>query len=147
MCLKHVFHFLWIFIPQWESWITGNSILVSEEPLYHSSWWPYVFTFQPIVCMFPCQLLSTAYVMTAICQVAVTSHYGETHPLKTLISSLTSTAYTTNSKPHRNLHENNTFFFSPGDATAAEYYNQNDDQDQDQGKGHCHQYNGPGRQR
>lgn len=24
--LKQVFHFLWIFIPQWESWITSNSI-------------------------------------------------------------------------------------------------------------------------
>lgn len=85
--------------------------------------------------------------MTAICQVAVTSHYGETHLLKKLIGLLTSTACTTNSKPHINLYENNTFFFSPGDATAAEYYNQNDDQDQEQGKGHCHQYNGPGRQR
>lgn len=26
VCLKHVFHFLCIFLPQWESWITNNSI-------------------------------------------------------------------------------------------------------------------------
>lgn len=54
---------------------------------------------------FPCQLLSCAYVVLAILQGTVTSHYGETHLLRKLINSLTSTACATDSKPRRNIYE------------------------------------------
>lgn len=39
-----------------------------------------------------------------------------------------------------------TFFFSPGDTTAAEYYKQNNDQDQKQRERYGKQDDGPGRQ-
>lgn len=58
---------------------------------------------QQCACL-PCRLLSFASVVAAICQGVVASHYGGTHLLKKLISSLTSPACTTNSKPHRDLH-------------------------------------------
>jgi hypothetical protein len=44
-------------------------------------------------------------VAIAICQSAVTSHYGRTHLSKKLINSLTSIACITDSKPHRNIYE------------------------------------------